>query len=212
MKGKIYLVLVVFALGFVFAFPQMLPNFMQSVIIASDLNMYSMALQTKAGFVQNNSLSPVNEGKSLGGFSTGDAVIDSYIVASSLRYNIDPLLIYVQMSQESNFKHTAISHKGACGLMQLMPDTAKRFGAADIYEPQQNIEAGVKYMRWLLDKFDGDVQLALAGYNAGEGAVMKNGNQIPAYPETRNYVTRITTRYSQIKNLNSVNNTLSSLP
>ncbi len=138
----------------------------------------------------------------LGGFTTGDSTIDNYIVTSSRRYGIDPLLIYAQMHQESAFKLRARSYKGASGLMQLMPATAVRFGVTDIYDPRQNIDAGVKYMRWLLDKFGGDVKLALAGYNAGEGAVMKYGNTIPPYRETQEYVRRITARYSQISNPN----------
>ncbi len=137
---------------------------------------------------------------SLKGFTTGDAEIDSYIVESSLRYGIDPLLIYSQMHQESAFKKKARSHKGASGLMQLMPATARRFGVTKIYDPQQNIDAGVKYMRWLMNKFNGDVILALAGYNAGEGAVMKYGWEVPPYRETREYVRRITSRYGQISN------------
>lgn len=143
-------------------------------------------------------------GNSMGGFTTGDATIDSYIVDSSNRYGIDPLLIYSQMSQESSFKLTATSNKGARGLMQLMPATAVRFGVTNIYEPRQNIDAGVKYMRWLLDTFNGDVSLALAGYNAGEGAVMKYGWQIPPYNETREYVRRISNRYNSIRNPNYV--------
>jgi soluble lytic murein transglycosylase-like protein len=129
-------------------------------------------------------------------------VIDSYIVDSSKRYNVDPLLIYSQMHQESSFKLKATSYKGASGLMQLMPGTAKRFGVTNIYEPKQNIDAGVKYMRWLLDQFNQDVELALAGYNAGEGAVWKYGNQIPPYRETQEYVRRITARYSSISSPN----------
>jgi soluble lytic murein transglycosylase-like protein len=134
----------------------------------------------------------------LRGFTTGDPVIDSYIVDSSRHYGIDPLLIYSQMHQESSFKLRATSNKGASGLMQLMPGTARRMGVSDIYDPKQNIEGGVKYMRLLLDMFGGDVNLALAGYNAGEGAVMKFGNQIPPYNETQEYVRRISARYSSI--------------
>lgn len=137
---------------------------------------------------------------SLKGFTTGSLEYDSYIVESSKRYNIDPLLIYAQMHQESSFKLRATSHKGASGLMQLMPATARRFGVTDIYDPKQNIDAGVKYMRWLLNTFNGDVSLALAGYNAGEGAVMKFGWQIPPYRETQEYVRRITARYNSISN------------
>lgn len=146
----------------------------------------------------------MSAGKSLGGFTTGDSTIDAYIVDSSLRYGIDPLLIYSQMHQESSFKLKATSYKGASGLMQLMPATARRFGVTDIYEPRQNIDAGVKYMRWLLDTFNGDVSLALAGYNAGEGAVMKYGWQIPPYNETQEYVRRISNRYNSIKNPNYI--------
>ncbi len=132
------------------------------------------------------------------GFTTGSPVYDSYIVESSRKYGIDPLLIYAQMHQESAFKLKALSHKGASGLMQLMPGTARRLGVTNIYDPKQNIEGGVKYMRMLLDMFKGDVNLALAGYNAGEGAVMKYGYQIPPYNETREYVRRISARYSSI--------------
>jgi hypothetical protein len=138
------------------------------------------------------------------GFTTGDLMIDSYILDSSRRYGIDPLLIYAQMSQESSFKLKATSYKGASGLMQLMPATARRFGVTSIYDPKQNIEAGVKYMRWLLDQFGGDVVLALAGYNAGEGAVWKYGNRVPPYNETQEYVRRITTRYNSISNPNFI--------
>lgn len=136
----------------------------------------------------------------LKGFTTGDLMIDSYIVDSSRRYNIDPLLIYAQMHQESSFKLKALSYKGASGLMQLMPATARRLGVTNIYDPKQNIEGGVKYMRMLLNMFNQDVNLALAGYNAGEGAVMKYGNNIPPYNETREYVRRISARYSSISN------------
>lgn len=132
------------------------------------------------------------------GFTTGDSTIDSYIVDSSRRYNIDPLLIYAQMHQESSFKLKALSYKGASGLMQLMPATARRLGVTNIYDPKQNIEGGVKYMRMLLNMFNQDVNLALAGYNAGEGAVMKYGYSIPPYNETREYVRRITARYTAI--------------
>src|SRR5690606_29809993 len=86
---------------------------------------------------------------SLKGFTTGNPVHDQYIVESSRKYRIDPLLIYAQMHQESSFKIRATSHKGASGLMQLMPATARRFGVTKIYDPKQNIDAGVRYMRWL---------------------------------------------------------------
>ncbi|HEV2912724.1 MAG TPA: lytic transglycosylase domain-containing protein [Pyrinomonadaceae bacterium] len=133
--------------------------------------------------------------RSLDGFTTGDAKIDSYIVDAGARNGVDPVLIYATMHQESSFKQRALSPKGARGLMQLMPGTARRFGVTDIFDPRQNIEGGARYMRFLLDSFGGDVALALAGYNAGEGAVMKYGRRVPPYRETQEYVRRITRRY-----------------
>jgi hypothetical protein len=103
------------------------------------------------------------------------------------------------MHQESSFKTRAMSYKGARGLMQLMPPTAARFGVRNIWDPKQNIEGGARYMRFLLDLFEGDVRLALAGYNAGEGAVMKYGYKVPPYSETQEYVRRISKRYSLIR-------------
>jgi len=135
----------------------------------------------------------------LAGFTTGNPTVDSYIVDSGRRNSVDPLLLYAIMHQESTFKPGAMSNKGARGLMQLMPGTAVRFGVTSIWDPKQNIEGGTRYMRFLLDKFNGDVQLALAGYNAGEGAVMKYGYRIPPYSETQEYVRRISKRYDLIR-------------
>jgi soluble lytic murein transglycosylase-like protein len=136
---------------------------------------------------------------SLGGFTTGNSDVDNYIVESGKRNSVDPLLLYSIMHQESSFKARAMSYKGARGLMQLMPGTASRFGVANVWDPKQNIEGGARYMRFLLDLFSGDVRLALAGYNAGEGAVLKYRNQVPPYSETREYVRRIGNRYSLIR-------------
>jgi hypothetical protein len=135
----------------------------------------------------------------LSGFTTGDATVDGYILDSGRRNSVDPLLLYAIMHQESTFKPRAMSNKGARGLMQLMPGTAARFGVTSIWDPKQNIEGGTRYMRFLLDKFDGDVNLALAGYNAGEGAVMKYGFRVPPYSETQEYVRRISRRYDLIR-------------
>lgn len=157
------------------------------------------AVSLKNSFVPSMGKISMGSGSSLGKYTTGSEEFDSYIVDSAVRYGIDPLLIYAQMHQESSFKLKATSYKGASGLMQLMPATARRFGVTEIYNPKQNIEAGIKYMRWLMNTFKGDVALALAGYNAGEGAVMRYGWQIPPYRETQEYVRRISTRYASIK-------------
>lgn len=140
---------------------------------------------------------------SLSGFTTGNANVDKFIVESGKRNSVDPLLLYAIMHQESSFKHRAMSHKGARGLMQLMPPTASRFGVTNIWDPKQNIEGGARYMRFLLDLFSGDVRLALAGYNAGEGAVMKYGYKVPPYSETQEYVRRIGRRYSLMRDPNA---------
>jgi soluble lytic murein transglycosylase-like protein len=142
-------------------------------------------------------------GASLRGFTTGNEQIDSYVTDSAKRNGLDPLLIYSVMHQESSFKSRAISPKGARGLMQLMPGTAARFGVSNIFDPQQNIEGGSRYMKFLLDRFDGDLSLALAGYNAGEGAVDKYGWRIPPYAETQEYVRRISQRYNILRDPNA---------
>jgi soluble lytic murein transglycosylase-like protein len=143
-------------------------------------------------------LTNMNVGTALEGFTTGNTAVDTFIVESGKRNSVDPVLLYSIMHQESTFKQGAISPKGARGLMQLMPPTARRFGVTNIFNPQQNIEGGARYMRFLLDLFK-DVNLALAGYNAGEGAVMKFGYRVPPYRETQEYVRRISTRYNLIR-------------
>lgn len=143
-------------------------------------------------------LTNMNVGTDLEGFTTGNSDVDSFIVESGKRNSVDPVLLYAIMHQESTFKPGAISPKGARGLMQLMPPTARRFGVTNIFNPRQNIEGGARYMRFLLDLFK-DVNLALAGYNAGEGAVMKYGYRVPPYRETQEYVRRISRRYNLIR-------------
>ncbi|MGD8234522.1 MAG: lytic transglycosylase domain-containing protein [Chromatiales bacterium] len=107
------------------------------------------------------------------------------------KYNVTPELIHAVIEAESAYDPNAISSAGAVGLMQLMPATARRFGVTDRTDPEQNIDAGVNYLRELLNLFDNDVKLAIASYNAGEGAVMKYGRTIPPYRETQQYVVRV---------------------
>ena len=109
--------------------------------------------------------------------------------------DLDPALVFEVVRAESNFNPRARSHKGALGLMQLIPATAKRFGVEDPFEPRQNLHGGMAYLRWLLQRFDGDLKLTLAGYNAGEAAVERHGG-IPPYDETRTYVGTILSRYA----------------
>jgi soluble lytic murein transglycosylase-like protein len=130
-------------------------------------------------------------------WSTGNGRIDNLIRYYGTQYKVDPYLIYCLMSQESSFVNSSVSPKGAQGLMQLMPDTAARYGVTNPYDVAQNIKGGTRYLKDLLTMFNGRVDLALAGYNAGEGAVMKFGNTIPPYEETRNYVKLILKRYTK---------------
>ena len=133
------------------------------------------------------------------GWTTGNSRIDSLIKQNGAKYGVDPYLIFCVMEQESHFNSRALSPKGARGLMQLMPGTAARFGVRKASDPAQNIAGGTRYLKELMGRFNGRIDLVLAGYNAGEGAVMKFGHRVPPYRETRNYVKRISYRYRQAR-------------
>jgi len=110
------------------------------------------------------------------------------------RHRVDPALIRAVIETESNWNAGAISRKGAIGLMQLIPTTAQRFGVNDLYSPQQNVDAGVRYLKTLLQRYNGNLDLALAAYNAGEGAVDR-AHGVPAFRETRDYVQKVQNAY-----------------
>jgi soluble lytic murein transglycosylase-like protein len=128
--------------------------------------------------------------------TSGREDLDRLIFEAGEREGVDPRFIHAVIWQESKYKTTARSHAGAQGLMQLMPAAADRFGCEDRNDPASNIAAGTKYLKWLLKRFDGNVELALAGYNAGEGSVDKYDG-VPPYKETRNYVKIISKRYGK---------------
>jgi len=128
-------------------------------------------------------------------WSSGIDRIDALIRANGSRFAVDPYLIFCVMEHESHFRATAVSPKGALGLMQLMPATARRFGVTKPFDPAQNIYGGTQYLKELLTMFSGRLDLALASYNAGEGAVIKYGGNVPPYRETREYVKKLTRRY-----------------
>jgi len=132
-------------------------------------------------------------------WTTGNSRIDSLIRHYAIQFSVDPYLVYCLMSQESSFSANATSPKGAQGLMQLMPETAARYGVTNPYDIAQSIMGGTRYLKDLLKMFNGRVDLALAGYNAGEGAVMKYNYTVPPYDETRNYVRLILMRYGKKK-------------
>jgi soluble lytic murein transglycosylase-like protein len=114
----------------------------------------------------------------------------------SATHGVDPALVRAVMKTESNFNRYAVSPKGAMGLMQLIPTTGRRYGVRDFFDPQQNIEGGVRYLKFLLQKFNGNLDLSLAAYNAGENLVERLG-RIPPIPETTNYVRKIRAIYKK---------------
>jgi len=116
--------------------------------------------------------------------------LNELVATVAARHDLSPQLIHAVIKTESNYNPYAISPKGALGLMQLMPSTARRFSVDHVFDPQENIEGGARYLKYLLELYDGDYPLALAAYNAGEAAVAKY-NGIPPFPETQNYVVQV---------------------
>lgn len=129
------------------------------------------------------------------GWTSGSPMIDQLIRANGARFGIDPYLVFLVIEKESRFHARAVSPKGAMGLMQLMPGTARRLGVRRPFDAAENIRAGTQYLRELMTMFGGKVDLVLASYNAGEGAVLKYGRSVPPYRETRDYVKTIGKRY-----------------
>ena len=183
-------------------FPRTLPHF-RSLKFAP-FAIFSLFLFTNlTGFLFSRALAPDAKANSEPAFSipaniptSGDPELDLIIFQAGQNQGVDPRLLHAVIWQESKYNTRARSHAGAQGLMQLMPAAAKRFGCADRNDPLSNVTAGTKYLSWLLKRFSGNVELALAGYNAGEGSVDKYDG-IPPYNETRNYVKIISKRYGR---------------
>ncbi len=138
-----------------------------------------------------------SEGPAKRGWSSGNSRLDTLIKQSGARHGVDPYLIFLVMEEESHFNARVVSPKGARGLMQLMPGTGARFGVRHPFNAAESVEGGTRYLKQLLQKFNGRVDLVLASYNSGEGAVAKFGMRVPPYRETRNYVRRISKRYGR---------------
>ena len=124
---------------------------------------------------------------------------DEIVAETARTYGLEGALLHAVISVESSYNPRALSPKGAAGLMQLMPAIAKRYGVSDRFDPAQNLHGGAQYLRDLLTRFNSDVSLALAAYNAGETAVIKHGKRIPPFRETRNYVPRVLAYYRQYR-------------
>jgi len=119
------------------------------------------------------------------------------IEQAAYRHQVDAKLVHAVIQTESAYNSTAQSSKGAVGLMQLMPDTARRFGVTDRNDPDQNVDGGTRYLKYLITLFNPNLGLAVAAYNAGENAVIRNNNSIPPYPETQNYVRQVLALYNR---------------
>jgi soluble lytic murein transglycosylase-like protein len=128
------------------------------------------------------------------GTSATPVDVDSAIEQAAARHNVDPNLVRAVVKVESNFNPNAVSRKGAMGLMQLMPSTARQLKVKNPFDPEQNVDAGVRHLKQLLESYGGDIKLTLAAYNAGAGAVARSSG-VPRYAETQNYVRRITNLY-----------------
>jgi len=128
------------------------------------------------------------------GHQASQEEIDASIVMAAARHNVDPNLVRAVVKVESNFNSNAVSRKGAMGLMQLMPQTARSLKVKNPFDPDQNVDAGVRHLKQLLENYGGDVNLTLAAYKAGSGAVARSAG-VPRFPETQNYVRRITNLY-----------------
>ncbi len=151
---------------------------------------YKLKLRTKKASVKPN------------GIYTYPKSYEEEILRAAKRHNVDPDLVKAVIKVESNFNSSAISRKGAIGIMQLMPDTADDYNVSNPFNPKENIDGGTKYLKKLMEMFSGDLELALAAYNAGENAVIKYGFRVPPYSETIDYVEKVLMHYNNLKGNN----------
>lgn len=160
-------------------------------ILLTDQPMRGMRLEKRYDFETGRSRASGPRVDALVAMRGRASALDPLIAAAAEEAGLDPDLVHAVIRAESAYRADAVSHKGAVGLMQLMPATAERFGVTDRQDPAQNLRGGTQYLRELLALFDNDLILALAAYNAGENAVLKYGREVPPYPETRTYVRRV---------------------
>jgi soluble lytic murein transglycosylase-like protein len=157
---------------------------------------YQLIIKTPAAFSLSRTSKKWPSGR---GFSEKNhKQFASLIDAAASKYSLDPALLHAVIRAESSYNPSAVSSKGAVGLMQLMPETAARYGVRDRYDPSENIEGGARYLSELIDMFQSDVRLAVAAYNAGEKNVIKYGNKVPPFQETQAYVARVLNYYHRL--------------
>jgi hypothetical protein len=161
-------------------------------------NLVSFLERARLGRIERQAPGDANQSSwQVRGWTSGNLAIDSAIRTNGSRFGVDPYLVFLVIEQESHFHARAVSPKGARGLMQLMPGTARRFAVRNSFDAAENIRGGTQYLKDLLTMFKGRVDLALASYNAGEGRVISFGNRVPPFQETQNYVRRIGQRYKK---------------
>jgi soluble lytic murein transglycosylase-like protein len=133
--------------------------------------------------------------------SSAQRPFGTVVARAAARFGVEPALLHAVISVESGYNPRAVSKRGAAGLMQLMPATAKRYGVVNVFDPAENVRAGAQYLGDLLKLFDNDLKLALAAYNAGEGAVLKYGKSVPPYRETAAYIPKVFDFYEKLRSL-----------
>jgi hypothetical protein len=158
---------------------------------AAEVNQYYGHESTQSALAR---IVAANSAPNFRGHQATPEEIDESIVMAAARHNVDPNLVRAVIKVESNFNSNAVSRKGAMGLMQLMPSTARSLNVKNPFDPEQNVDAGVRHLKQLLENYGGDVNLTLAAYNAGAGAVARSAG-VPRFAETQNYVRRITNLY-----------------
>ena len=168
-------------------------TFFAAFVLAGAFSVFNRA-QAPTSYAQaKNQTAVVSENNSP---RSGNLSLDEIIERAGARHGVDPRLIHAVIWRESNYRNDVTSPRGAAGLMQLIPATARRFGCRNMRDPEANVEAGTRLLRYLLVRFDGNVRLALAGYNAGEGNVDRY-NGVPPFNETQQYVRLVIERYGR---------------
>jgi soluble lytic murein transglycosylase-like protein len=171
----------------------------RSVVLADSRGRLVRTVVVASRVVRPRIVTPRSPGELVAPVIRANADIPALVEATARKYDLDPLLVHSVIQVESAYNPYAVSPKGAQGLMQLMPGTARRFGVGNSFDPAENIEGGVRYLKYLTDLFPHDPRLALAAYNAGEGAVWKYNYQIPPYRETEHYVYKVAKKYGEAR-------------
>lgn len=160
--------------------------------------LYKRIIKSKAPRPANNYYTNANTSPRIGGYSAANKMRFAGLVEqAAAKHQVDAKLVHAVIQTESAYNAAAVSPKGAVGLMQLMPATARRFGVMDSTDPDQNVDGGTRYLKHLINLFEPNLDLAVAAYNAGENAVIKYNNSIPPYPETQNYVRQVLALYKR---------------